>query len=39
MKHLIAIARFFGVQPTYFFPDDVTQKDAVTPEPGCPIGR
>jgi transcriptional regulator with XRE-family HTH domain len=29
LKHLVAIARFFGVPPTYFFPDDVVQQDAV----------
>jgi transcriptional regulator with XRE-family HTH domain len=32
MKHLIAIARFFGVSPTYFFPDDAMQPDAVPAE-------
>ena len=32
MKHLIAIARFFGVPPTYFFPDDLAQQDAVPAE-------
>jgi transcriptional regulator with XRE-family HTH domain len=32
MKHLIAIARFFGVSPTYFFPDDAMQQDAVPVE-------
>jgi transcriptional regulator with XRE-family HTH domain len=32
MKHLVAIARFFGVPPTYFFPDDVVQQDAVPAE-------
>jgi len=32
MKHLIAIGRFFGVPPTYFFPDDTTQQDAVPAE-------
>jgi transcriptional regulator with XRE-family HTH domain len=32
MKHLIAIARFFGVSPTYFFPDDAMQQDAVPAE-------
>ena len=32
MKHLIAIARFFGVPPTYFFPDDTAEKDAVPAE-------
>jgi len=29
MKHIIAIARFFGVPPTYFFPDDTMQQGAV----------
>src|ERR1700722_15609692 len=29
MKHPIAISRFFGVPPTYFFPDDAMQADAV----------
>jgi transcriptional regulator with XRE-family HTH domain len=32
MKHLVAMARFFGVPPTYFFPDDVAQRDAVPAE-------
>jgi transcriptional regulator with XRE-family HTH domain len=32
MKHLIAIARFFGVPPTYFFPDEIMQQDAVPAE-------
>lgn len=32
MKHLIAIARFFGVSPTYFFPDDVMEQDPVPAE-------
>ena len=32
MKHLIAIARFFAVPPTYFFPDDAMQQDAVPAE-------
>ena len=32
MKHLIAIARFFGVPPTYFFPDDTADQDAVPAE-------
>src|SRR3984885_1532853 len=32
MKHLIAIARFFAVSPTYFFPDDAMQQDAVPAE-------
>jgi transcriptional regulator with XRE-family HTH domain len=26
-KHIIAIARFFGVPPTYFLPDDAMQRD------------
>jgi ESX-1-secreted protein regulator len=29
MRHLIALARFFGVSPTYFFPDDAMQQAAV----------
>ena len=29
MKHIIAISRFFGVPPTYFFPDDTMQQDGV----------
>jgi len=32
IKHLVAIARFFGVPPTYFFPDEVVQQDAVPAE-------
>jgi transcriptional regulator with XRE-family HTH domain len=32
MKHLIAIARFFSVPPTYFFPDDAMRQDAVPAE-------
>ena len=32
IKHLIAIARFFGVPPTYFFPDDAMQQGAVPAE-------
>ena len=32
MKHIIAIARFFGVSPTYFFPDDAMQQNAVPAE-------
>jgi transcriptional regulator with XRE-family HTH domain len=32
MKHLIAIARFFGVPPRYFFPYDAMQQDAVPAE-------
>jgi transcriptional regulator with XRE-family HTH domain len=29
MKHLIAIARFFSVPPTYFFPDESLAENAV----------
>jgi transcriptional regulator with XRE-family HTH domain len=32
MKHLVAIARFFGVPPTYFFPDAAMLEDAVPAE-------
>jgi len=32
MRHIIAIARFFGVPPTYFFPDDSMRQDAVPAE-------
>jgi hypothetical protein len=32
MKHLIAIARFFGVPPTHFFPDNAMAQDAVPAE-------
>lgn len=32
MKHLIAISRFFGVPPTYFFPDDAMQQGTVSAE-------
>jgi transcriptional regulator with XRE-family HTH domain len=32
MRHLIALARFFGVPPTYFFPDDAMRQDAVPAE-------
>lgn len=32
MRHLIAISRFFGVPPTYFFPDDAMQRDSVPAE-------
>ena len=32
MKHLIAIAKFFGVPPTYFFPDDAMRQDALPAE-------
>jgi hypothetical protein len=32
MKHVIVIARFFSVPPTYFFPDDAMQQDAVPAE-------
>ena len=32
MKHLIAIARLFGVPPTCFFPDDAMRQDAAPAE-------
>ena len=32
MKHIIAIARFFGVPPTYFLPDDAMQQGAAPAE-------
>jgi len=32
MKHIIAIARFFEVPPTYFFPDDAMQQGAAPAE-------
>jgi transcriptional regulator with XRE-family HTH domain len=32
MRHLIAIARFFGVPPAYFFPDDTAGQGAVPAE-------
>jgi transcriptional regulator with XRE-family HTH domain len=31
-RHLIALARFFGVSPTYFFPDSETAPDAIPAE-------
>jgi transcriptional regulator with XRE-family HTH domain len=31
-KHLIALSRFFGVPPTYFFPDSETERGAVPAE-------
>lgn len=32
MKHLVAISRFFGVPPTYFFPDDSAQQGTMPSE-------
>jgi transcriptional regulator with XRE-family HTH domain len=32
MKHLVAISRFFGVPPTYFFPDDAAQQGTMPAE-------
>lgn len=31
-KHVIALARFFGVSPTYFFPEAETERGAVPAE-------
>jgi len=38
MKHLIAISRFFGVPPTYFFPDDCLDENAVPAELAAALG-
>lgn len=38
MKHLIAIARFFAVPPTYFFPDDSLGDNAVPAELTAVLG-
>jgi transcriptional regulator with XRE-family HTH domain len=38
MKHLIAIARFFAVPPTYFFPDDTLDENAVPAELMAALG-
>jgi transcriptional regulator with XRE-family HTH domain len=38
MKHLIAIARFFAVPPTYFFPDDSLEENAVPAELTAALG-
>jgi transcriptional regulator with XRE-family HTH domain len=38
MKHLIAIARFFAVPPTYFFPDDSLDDNAVPAELTAALG-
>jgi len=38
MKHLIAIARFFAVPPTYFFPDDSLDENAVPAELTAALG-
>lgn len=31
-KHVMALARFFGVPPTYFFPDSETERGAIPAE-------
>jgi hypothetical protein len=38
MKHLIAISRFFGVPPTYFFPDDCLDENAIPAELAAALG-
>ena len=38
MKHLMAIARFFAVPPTYFFPDDSLDENAVPAEVTAALG-
>jgi transcriptional regulator with XRE-family HTH domain len=38
MKHLIAIARFFAVPPTCFFPDDSLDENAVPAELTAALG-
>jgi transcriptional regulator with XRE-family HTH domain len=38
MKHLIAIARFFAVPPTYFFPEDTLDENAVPAELAAALG-
>ncbi len=38
MKHLISIARFFGVPPTYFFPDDSLDENAVPADLTAALG-
>lgn len=38
MRHLIAIARFFAVPPTYFFPDDTLAENAVPAELTAALG-
>jgi transcriptional regulator with XRE-family HTH domain len=38
MKHLIAISRFFGVPPTYFFPDDCLNENAIPAELAAALG-
>ena len=35
LRHLEAIAGYFGVPPAYFFDDDLTEQDAVAPERSC----
>jgi len=38
MKHLIAIARFFSVPPTYFFPDESLAENAVPADLAAALG-
>jgi transcriptional regulator with XRE-family HTH domain len=38
MKHLIAIARFFSVPPTYFCPDDTLEENAIPAELAVALG-
>jgi transcriptional regulator with XRE-family HTH domain len=38
LKHLIAIARFFGVPSTYFFPDDTLDETAVPADLAAALG-
>lgn len=38
MKHLVAISRFFGVPPTYFFPDDCLDENAIPAELAAALG-
>jgi transcriptional regulator with XRE-family HTH domain len=38
MKHLIAIARFFSLPPTYFFPDDSLEEHAVPADLAAALG-
>ena len=38
MKHLIAIARFFAVPPTYFFPDDSLEENAIPADLAAALG-
>jgi transcriptional regulator with XRE-family HTH domain len=38
MKHLIAIARFFSVSPTYFFPDESLEENTVPADLAAALG-